>query len=125
MTKLAYLIAQEEGFFRSGSLPQRRHNPGDLRHGPHCSHKGIDPNAIGVEPCDEAGWEDLERQLHLEAERGKTLRSFVWTYAPPLENNPSQYLNFLTRGLNMDADTLLKEVLKLKHIPESKLNDKS
>jgi hypothetical protein len=47
MTRLAKLIATEEGFFTSGSLPQRNRNPGDLRHSPHPQHPG-DANAIGV-----------------------------------------------------------------------------
>lgn len=112
MTKLAYLIAQEEGFFKSGTLPQRNNNPGDLRHGPHVQHPG-DPNAVGVIDTPAHGWEDLERQLTLDAHRGLTLKQFVAKYAPPSENNSSQYLYFLCSGLSLPDHTPLTEALKI------------
>ncbi len=117
MTKIAYLISKEEGFWIRGSLPQRRHNPGDLRHGPHCSHQGIDPNAVGIEPCDQAGWEDLERQLELDAGRGMTLRSFIGSYAPPEENDTGKYLAYICDGLGMSPETALSIALQVVYVP--------
>lgn len=112
MSKLAKLIAQEEGFFKSGSLPQRNHNPGDLRHSPHSEHPG-DPNAIGVIDSDADGWADLERQLSLDAERGLTLAGLVEKYAPPTENDTERYLDFLCQGLGCTADTTVSDALKM------------
>jgi len=113
MSKLAQLIASEEGFFKSGSLPQRRNNPGDLRHSPHSSHEGEAPNDIGVIPTAAQGWEDLESQLQLDANRGWTLQQLVYTYAPPSENNSAQYLQYLCDGLGCTADTLVSAALKI------------
>lgn len=112
MTKLARLIATEEGFFKAGSLPQRNNNPGDLRHSLHSTHTG-DPNAIGVIDTVEHGWEDLERQLSLDASRGLTLRQFIAKYAPPSENNSEQYLNFICTSLPASPEDELIDVLKI------------
>lgn len=100
-TRLGQLVAQMEGFNTPGSLPSRRHNPGDLRHGPHVSHVGLDPDAVGIEPSDEIGEQDMERQFHLDADRGMDIEHFVYTYAPPSENDSANYLRFICEGLGL------------------------
>src|ERR1700744_3503520 len=99
MTKLERLIAQEEGFFKSGSLPARRHNPGDLRHSPHSSHVGIGPDDIGIIGSDADGWADLDRQLRIDAARGMTIREAIYSWAPPCESDTERYLRFILDGL--------------------------
>ena len=115
MTRLAQLIATEEGFFKSGSLPARNHNPGDLRHSPHSEHDPSAPNAIGRIDSDADGWDDLERQLRLDASRGMTLRQAIYSWAPPTENDTESYLAFALDGLGEGAteDTPLTEVLTI------------
>jgi hypothetical protein len=110
MSKLAHLIAQEEGYGIPGALPTRDNNPGDLRHSPHSFHTG-DPNAIGQIPTPEEGWADLERQLKLFAERGLTLQEAIYEFAPENENNSAAYLDFVCHGLGCGADTLVKDAL--------------
>lgn len=133
MTRLAQLIAQQEGFFIAGSVPQRRNNPGDLRHGNHCQHSTaatlvldpvtglpINPNDIGLIDTIEHGWQDLERQLMLIAgrlisvdpithepvspPRKSTLSDCVYIWAPPTENNSSAYLDFIIAGFGGVVD---------------------
>lgn len=113
MTKLAQLIATEEGFFKSGTLPQRRNNPGDLRHSPHASHDGIGKNDIGEIDTVEHGWEDLERQLQIDAGRGMTLGEAVYSWAPPTENDTPRYLQFILDGFagHFSPTTPLSQVL--------------
>jgi hypothetical protein len=115
-TKLAVLIAQEEGFGRAGVLPTIDHNPGDLRHSPNSSHPG-DPNAIGVIPTDALGWSDLERQLERDAARGWTLRQAIYSWAPAGDgsNDPARYLADILAGFEgaVTADTPLSEVLEI------------
>lgn len=111
MTKLAQLIARQEGFGKPGTIPTIRHNPGDLRHSPHSQHPG-NSEAIGTIDTDAHGWEDLERQLKLYAHAGMTLRQMVHVYAPPSENDTGAYLHGIVSGLGMDADTLVSEALK-------------
>jgi len=113
MTRLAHLIAQEEGFYVPGSLPNRNHNPGDLRHSPHSFHTADKPDAIGQIATDVDGWADLERQLELYAKRNYTLRELVYEYAPPSENNSGEYLAYICKGLGCPADTFVYDALKI------------
>ena len=115
MTKLAILIAREEGFFKTGALPARRHNPGDLRHSPHSAHVGIGPNDIGIIDSVSDGWADLERQLQLFASRGMTLEMAIYEFAPPTENDTARYLADVLEGFDgaVTADMPLKQVLEI------------
>jgi hypothetical protein len=115
MTKLARLIARQEGFGIAGALPTRRHNPGDLRHSPHSSHEGIGTDDIGAIDTDAHGWEDLERQLELYAGRGMSLGQAIYSWAPPSENDTANYLQSVIDGLGgeVSADTPLAEVLRI------------
>lgn len=111
MSKLARLIAQEEGFGIPGSVPTTHHNPGDLEHSPHSEHVAGDP--IGRIDTDADGWADLERQLQLFADHSMTLRAAIYTYAPPAENDSERYLNFVCAGLGCSPDTPVAEALKI------------
>jgi hypothetical protein len=112
-TKLAQLIAQQEGFAIPGSLPQRQNNPGDLVHAPGETHAPGEPDGIGSFHSVQAGWDMLERQLALYAERGLTLQQMVNVYAPPPENDTQAYLNFLCQGLACSPDTLVSQALEI------------
>lgn len=113
MSKLAQLIAREEGFGIPGTVPTRDKNPGDLRHSPHSSHEGEGSNDIGIIGSANDGWADLERQLQLYGARGLTLRQAVYEFAPPIENNSEQYLNFVCQGLGCSPDTPVSDALKI------------
>lgn len=112
VSKLARLIAQEEGFGIPGAIPTRNNNPGDLRHSPHSCHPG-DPSAIGKIATPEEGWADLERQLRLFAERGLTLRQAIEIFAPPEENDTERYLTFVCNGLGVNDDCPVSHLLEL------------
>lgn len=56
----AQAIARAEGFFTRGSIPQRAHNPGDLKL-PNTPTIG---GGITVFPNDAAGWTALYKQLY-------------------------------------------------------------
>lgn len=111
MSKLARLIAQEEGFGIPGAVPTTHHNPGDLEHSPHSEHAAGDP--IGRIDTDADGWADLERQLQLFADHSMTLRAAIYTYASPSENDSERYLNFVCTGLGCSPDTPVAEALKI------------
>ncbi len=114
MSKLARLIAKEEGFGIPGTLPTRNHNPGDLRHSPHSTHTPDHPDAIGQIDTDEHGWEDEERQLRLYAARGLTLRQMIVDYyAPPTENDSERYLAFICKELDVPDDYPVSQALEI------------
>lgn len=110
-SKLAALIAQEEGYGIAGALPTRNNNPGDLRHSPHSFHDPNAPDAIGKIDTPEHGWEDLQRQLQLFADRGLTLEQAIYQFAPPSENNSEAYLEYVCNGLGCDRKTLVSDAL--------------
>ncbi len=112
MTKLARLIAQEEGYGIPGAIPTTHRNPGDLRHSPHSEHPA-DPNGIGLIDTAEHGWADLERQLRIYADHSMTLRAAIYAFAPPQENDSERYLEFVCTGLNCTPDTPVAEALKV------------
>ena len=106
MTRLAQLIARQEGFGIPGAIPTTHNNPGDLRHSPHSSHAGEDPNAIGEIDTVADGWADLERQLQIYAREGLTLQQMVELYAPPSDGNEtSVYLQNVCAGLGLPPST--------------------
>lgn len=113
MSKLARVMAQEEGFYVAGSVPNRDHNPLDLRHSNHSSHAGEGPNDIGIIDNDADGWADAERQLQLYASRGMTLAQMVYTLAPPSENDTEQYLDFVCKGMGLPETTSVADALKI------------
>jgi hypothetical protein len=113
MTKFAQLIAKMEGFGKPGAIPTLRNNPGDLRHSPHSSHDGIGPDDIGIIDTVEHGWEDLERQLALYAERGMTMQEAIYEFAPPNENDTANYLRYMCAWMGMDAGALMSEALQV------------
>jgi cellulase/cellobiase CelA1 len=112
MSKLARVMAQEEGDNVLGSVPNRDHNPLDLRHSPHSSHAGEGPNDIGIIDNDADGWADAERQLQLYASRGMTLQQMVETLAPPTENNTQQYIDFVCAGMGLPPTATVAEALQ-------------
>lgn len=108
MTRLAQLIATEEGFFKTGTVPSTHNNPGDLRHSPHSVHLANAPNGIGIIDSDIDGWYDLDRQLKIYSDRGLNLRQMICGdpaigfggYAPSSDGNDSErYLKFVCTGL--------------------------
>jgi hypothetical protein len=115
MSKLAQLIAKQEGFGVPGAIPTVRNNPGDLRHSNHSSHEGEGSNDIGIIDTVADGWADLERQLQLYASRGLTLQQMIVdNYAPASENNSQQYLDLICAGLgNVSPDMPVSEALQI------------
>jgi len=111
MSKLALLIANEEGFNVPGSVPNRDNNPGDLRHSPHSFHTAADPDGIGQIDSVADGWADLERQLQLYADRGLTLTQAIYEFAPPSENDSAEYLAYICTGLGCAPNILVSAAL--------------
>jgi hypothetical protein len=68
---------------------------------------------IGKIDTVEDGWADLERQLSLYAARKLTVGQAIAEFAPPTENNTSNYLEFVCRGLGCVPETPMSEALQI------------
>ena len=123
-TRLAQLIAHNEGYGLPREIPTVRRNPGDLKHSPHSSHEGIGPDDIGIIDTIDHGWDDLERQLAIYASEGLNLLEMVNTYLGFAKdakldesivdgNNRVPYLRSICSGLNMGPGALVSEALKI------------
>ncbi len=123
-SRLAQLIAHNEGYGVPGAIPTVRYNPGDLRHSPHSTHKPGAPNDIGWIDTAEHGWWDLERQLKLFAEEGLTLSEMVSVYLgfpkdAPLDdsvidgNNRLPYLHTICTSLALPPTATVQAALEL------------
>ena len=113
MSKLAEAIAHQEGFYVTGSLPQRQNNPGDLRHGNGETHPDNQPNAVGAFDTPEDGWAALARQLTMDSNRGWTVEQLINSYAPPSENNTQAYLDYVCQYVGCTPDTLVNDALQM------------
>lgn len=109
MATLRDLIANMEGWNKQGSIAQRNNNPGNLRAGK--GQIGTDSNGFAVFSSPENGWAALDRQIALDAGRGHTLSSFINKYAPSNENDTGNYLSYLSKGLSVDPETPLLNIL--------------
>jgi hypothetical protein len=127
-SRLAQLIAHNEGFPHPGEIPTVRNNPMDLKHGPHASHPPTDPNGIGWYAAVDLGWQDGERQLQLFAKRGLTLLEMVNEYLGFAKdalldeslvdgNNRVPYLDTICTGLNLPPTALVSEALTIPSDP--------
>lgn len=115
---LANAIARAEGFYVKGSLPNRLHNPGDIRahrneHYP--GQVGLTRNGYVVFRNNAAGWTALRHQIAKIAEGtskhynvNMTLRQLGKRYA----TSPTWVRN-VSRSLGMPANAELWEVLDI------------
>jgi hypothetical protein len=116
---LCCAIATEEGFFVPGTIPAIRHNPGDIAYaGQIGAHFTSELPGVAVCDSDAAGITILFRQLWLQVAEGQTVREIIAQWAPPTENNTSQYLENVLAWTGLPADTPVLELLP----PLEKLN---
>jgi hypothetical protein len=111
---LANSIAQMEGFNTPGSIANRYNNPGNLRYA--ATQNGSAQTASGTFATfatPEDGWAALNSYIDTKANSGQTLRDFIYVYAPPVENNTSSYLNYLSGQLGIGADQSLGDLLNV------------
>lgn len=106
---LMNLIGRMEGWGISNTLATKNNNPGNLVNVGQTGVVGTN-GGFAVFATPEAGMNALQHQIELDASRGLSLREFIYKYAPPKENDTSNYLSFLTSGLGVGADTPLTDI---------------
>lgn len=105
---LATAIGQMEGWGVPGSIATRNNNPGNLRYSPYQSGSEKTVNGtFATFSSPDVGWSALQDYIDTKAKSGVTLRDFIYTYAPPTENNTANYLQYLSGQLGIGADSPL------------------
>lgn len=106
-TDLANAIGKMEGANVPGSVAARNNNPGNLRYVGQTGAIGQDAQGFAVFPDLSTGQAALNAQINLDSSRGLTLGQFIAKYAPPSENNTSNYLSFVSQQTGVDPNTTL------------------
>jgi len=109
-------IATAEGAFHPDPnvAPRRTNNPGDIMES--------DPARIGKLRLRKfttlaEGTAALYADIAIKIRRGLTLRELISIYAPPNENDTSNYINETVRRTGIDPDVKLWTLLRLERIP--------
>lgn len=99
----AQAVAQAEGFYVTGSIPQRANNPGDLKEG------GTTINGITVFDSVDAGWAALYRQLWLIVTGESNYYNLDMTILDMAQmwtaTQPSAWAANVGQALNVDPQT--------------------
>lgn len=94
---------------KTSNLAYVNNNPGNLRFaGQTGATQGQGGFAKFSSP--QAGLQALQKQIQLDATRGHTLASFINKYAPPTENNTSQYITQAIANLGVAKDTPISKI---------------
>ncbi len=90
--KLCSAIAKQEGWWITGSRPQRNNNPGDLRAAPWLPGPSIDGGYWKASSA-VVGIAGLYHQVALDIARGYSLRKLLNAWAPSSDgNDPDAYI---------------------------------
>jgi len=120
IVRFANAIARAEGYFVSGSIPQRANNPGNLVIPGWPVDKTLGVERISVFPTIEEGWNRLYKQLQLIAsgrssvytDLDMTLVQMGQKWAPGGANNvPGAWAYNVAQGLGVSTSTPLRALL--------------
>lgn len=115
-----YAMAVMEGFFAGNDRPARNNNPLDLEYGPEAEQFGATgtDGRFAIYPDADTGWDAGRRWLSVPAKfdpagnfvggyMGATMEQVINRFAPPVENNSVNYLNFVCREANCQPNDVL------------------
>lgn len=117
--KIADAIQKMEGWFK-GSRSYRNNNPGNIWDGTTSTKKKriwpnipIDKQGFLIYPDYETGRKALEKDITIKINRGMSLESLFYMYAPPNENNTENYIKFVMECAQLkDRKSKLLDVIK-------------
>lgn len=93
---------------------QRNNNPINIEfaHQPDSCLEEGDHARFACFSSPEAGWRAAHAQIKKDAGRGLTLKQFILKFAPPIENDTTDYLEFVKKELGQGSDVLLSHISK-------------
>jgi hypothetical protein len=114
--QMAYAIARTEGFFQKGSLPNRLHNPGDIK----SSLSNAYPGQVGLYRgyvkfvSDRAGWRVLENQITAIVldESKEYTRSMTFGEIAKVYATSPQWPKTLCKILQISPDETFKQFME-------------
>lgn len=111
---LAKEIARMEGFYRKDKVwANINNNPGNIRPGKLSPRRNGENGGFARYDKIEDGWSDLYDYIKYRAKQGKTLREFIYIYAPPSDNNNTEhYLDYLSTKVGIGKDQRLDSVIQ-------------
>jgi hypothetical protein len=89
---------------------QKNSNPGNLRYARQREAIGKDDKGFAVFPDGPAGWRALHNQIKLDQKRNLSIGQFIAKYAPPNENDTSEYLEFVLEEMGALDTTGLQAI---------------
>ena len=92
---------------QGGTLPWRNKNPGAIRKSDMASGMA---NKFAVFASEEVGFDALRALLRGENYRNLTLKSAIFKYAPPHENNTTKYQSDIKRLTGVDLNKKLRDL---------------
>lgn len=101
-----------EGWLTPTSRCRRNHNPGNIRYGLFAhSHGAVGTDGAFAIFKDDASGFDAMSQLLEAAYQGDTISKAIYRYAPPNENNTTQYIANVCLWTGLKPDTILSNSL--------------
>lgn len=109
-------IGRMEGADIPGSRPNRNNNPGDIDYGKFAQAHGGTLEAgnqprFAVFPTMEAGYDALKSLLQCGAYKGLTVEQAINKYAPPSENNTTNYVNLICKWTDCSPSECIDNLL--------------
>ena len=97
VSPLAHAIAKQEGFYATGTAPnrpQRNHNPGNIEYGDFAKAHGATgtDGRFAIFPNDQTGMDALNALLNSSGYKGLSLEQTINKYAPSKENDTAAYI---------------------------------
>ena len=118
ISRLAHIIAIQEGFYKIGTIAQRNNNPGNLVYVGQSKAIGQDKNGFCIFATEQDGWDALYFQLSLILD-GKsryyspemTIREFVETWAPTSpKDEKDAYARAIAYEFGCEVETKLNQL---------------
>lgn len=111
--KLVEAIARMEGYYVEGTRPQRNNNPGDVEWGKFSQAHGAthgDPR-FAIFPTAEEGFAALTSLLKSSGYNTLTVEEAINRYAPPVENNTTNYVADICEWVGCSPTTLVNTLV--------------
>ena len=106
-------IARMEGFYSSGSRPNRNNNPGDIEFGKFASAHGAtgSDGRFATFPDPDTGFAAMKLLFQAPSYKGLTVAAALNRWAPPVENSTSHYIQSVCEWVGCKSTDVIDQLL--------------